>query len=47
MWSEVQFLTHAYGENSVGKGELILCAPQIPRRRLIIANGDGSFVPIS
>ncbi|MCI50765.1 hypothetical protein A2U01_0072009, partial [Trifolium medium] len=42
MWSGVQFLTHAYGENSVG-----LCAPQVSRRRLVIANGGENFVPIS
>jgi hypothetical protein len=30
MWSEVQFLAHVYGENSIGMGKLTLCAPQIP-----------------
>ncbi|MCI52326.1 hypothetical protein A2U01_0073570, partial [Trifolium medium] len=45
MWSEIRFLTHAYGENSIGREELTLCAPQIPRRRLVIANNGGNFVP--
>jgi hypothetical protein len=34
-------------ENSVERGEFTLCAPQIPRRILIIANDGGNFVPIS
>jgi hypothetical protein len=29
MWSGVQFLAHAYGENSVEKRELTLCSSQI------------------
>ncbi|MCI70873.1 hypothetical protein A2U01_0092136, partial [Trifolium medium] len=47
MWSGVQLLTHAYGENSVGRGQSTLCVPQVPRRRLVIANGGENFVPIS
>ncbi|MCH85661.1 hypothetical protein A2U01_0006510 [Trifolium medium] len=47
MWSEVRFLAHAYGKHSVGRGEPTLCVPQVPRQRLVIANGSGSFVPIS
>jgi hypothetical protein len=27
--SRVHFLAHAYGENSVGRGEFTLCAPQV------------------
>ncbi|MCI33560.1 hypothetical protein A2U01_0054777, partial [Trifolium medium] len=42
----VRFLAHAYGENSVERGELTLCTPQVPRRRLVIANGGGNFVSI-
>jgi hypothetical protein len=44
MLSEVRFFTHAYGENSVGRVESILFAPQVPRRRLVITNGgDENF----
>jgi hypothetical protein len=43
----VRFLTHAYGENSVGRGELTSCAPRVPRRKLVIANDGGNFVSIS
>ncbi|MCI87444.1 hypothetical protein A2U01_0108727, partial [Trifolium medium] len=28
MWSGIRFLAHVYGENSVGRGESTLCAPQ-------------------
>jgi hypothetical protein len=35
-----------YVENLVGRGEPTLCAPQVPRRRLVIATGGGNFVPI-
>ncbi|MCI00720.1 hypothetical protein A2U01_0021742, partial [Trifolium medium] len=27
--------------------EPILCAPQVLRQRLVIANGGGNFIPIS
>ncbi|MCI66308.1 hypothetical protein A2U01_0087566, partial [Trifolium medium] len=47
MWSGVRFMAYADRENSVGRGELTLCAPKVPRRRLVIANGGGNFVPIS
>ncbi|MCI75078.1 hypothetical protein A2U01_0096345, partial [Trifolium medium] len=42
----VQFLAHAYGENSVGRGELSLCAPQVLRCRLVIANNGENFTPM-
>ncbi|MCI40672.1 hypothetical protein A2U01_0061905, partial [Trifolium medium] len=47
MWSEVRFLAYAYEENSVGRGEPTSCAPQVPRWRLVIANGGRNFIPIS
>jgi shikimate kinase len=36
-------MSHAYGENSVRRGESIMCAPQVPQRRLVIANGGGKI----
>ncbi|MCI41663.1 hypothetical protein A2U01_0062896, partial [Trifolium medium] len=47
MWSKVQLLAHAYGENSIGMGEPTLCAPQVLRQKLVIANNGGNFIPIS
>jgi hypothetical protein len=47
MWSEVRFLAYAYGENSLGRRKLTLCAPQNPRRRLVIVNDGENFVQIS
>ncbi|MCI86995.1 hypothetical protein A2U01_0108276, partial [Trifolium medium] len=48
MWpSVVRFMAHANGENSVGRRKPTLCAPQVSRRRLFIANDGANFVPIS
>jgi hypothetical protein len=46
MKSKIRFIAHAYRENSVGREKLILCAPQIHRRRLVIASSGENFVPI-
>jgi hypothetical protein len=47
MWSETRFLAYAYGENSLGRRKPTLCAPQIPRRRLVIVNDGENFISIS
>jgi hypothetical protein len=45
MWLEVRFLTYAYEENSIGRGELTLWTAQVSRRKLITANSSGNFIP--
>ena len=35
IWLKVRFLTHVYGKNPIGRGQPTLCAPQVPRLRII------------
>jgi hypothetical protein len=39
MWSEVRFMSYAYGKKFVGRREPTLCATQVLQRRLVIDNG--------